>query len=130
MRTFSVRERSILLRYIDDHLGANLSLSELCGIVGLRSSQFKALFRRSLGIPVHQYIIRRRIARAMGLLRESGAELGDVAEVAGFTDPSHMARWMRRLAGVTPSALIRDARLRNLRNHPSEGSEVESEVVS
>jgi AraC-like DNA-binding protein len=128
MRTFSARERSIILHYIDEHLASDLSLSGLCGIVGLRPSQFKALFRRSLGISVHQYIIRRRIDRAIGLLGESGAELGDVAEVAGFTDPSHMARWMRRLAGVTPSALMRDSRLRNLRDHPSERSEMEPNV--
>ena len=128
MRLFSPSERATILRYIDDNLAGALSLCELSAVIGLRPSHFKHLFKRTIGAPVHQYVIRRRIDRAINLLAGSGAGLGDVAEAAGFTDPSHMARWMRRIAGVTPSMLLRESRLRNLRNHASERSEVQAEA--
>lgn len=129
MRKFSARERLTILHYIDEHLSGELSLAELSGLVGLRISHFKVLFKHTIGAPVHQYVLRRRIDRAIDLLSESGAELGDVAEIAGFSDPSHMARWMRRLAGVTPSSLVRNARLRNLWDHATERPDVQPEVL-
>lgn len=126
MRPLSSRERTLILAHIDAHLDNRLLLGELCEVVGLRSSHFKALFKRSLGVSVHQYVIRRRVNRAAELLAHRGARLGDVAEAVGFTDPSHMARWMRRVAGVTPSEVARDARLRQLRNHAAKRSEMEA----
>jgi AraC family transcriptional regulator len=119
----------MILRHIDDHLSDGLSLSELCGIVGLRPSYFKTLFRRSMGMPLHQYVIRQRVDRALRLLSAHAVRLGDVAEETGFTDPSHMARWLRRITGTTPSAVVRDTRLRECRNHPSERSDMEAEAL-
>jgi AraC family transcriptional regulator len=33
-----------------------------------------------------------------------------VALVTGFAHPSHLARWMRRVIGVTPSDVLRSRR--------------------
>jgi AraC family transcriptional regulator len=128
MRTFSPSERALILQYIDDHLSGALSLRELSAVIGLRPSHFKHLFKRTLGASVHQYVVRRRIDRAIDLLAQAGAGLGDVADAAGFADPSHMARWMRRVAGVTPSALLRESRLRNLWDHAAEGPDMQAEM--
>jgi AraC family transcriptional regulator len=125
MRPLSPREQALILEYIDERLEHRLLLADLAAVVGLRPSHFKTLFKRSLGVPVHQYVIRRRVDRAAELLAQHGVRLGDAAEAAGFADPSHMARAMRRLIGMTPSEIARDARLGQVRNHPSERPEME-----
>jgi AraC family transcriptional regulator len=71
-------------------------------------SHFKALFKQAVGLPVHQYVIRSRVDFAIDLLRDGKLPLSDVALQAGFANQSHMARCMRRVAGVTPGA-VRDA---------------------
>jgi AraC family transcriptional regulator len=99
-----------VIDYIEVHLDRDLSLGQLAGVAGVSPSHFKALFRQSLGIPVHQYVVRCRIERARNLLLEGKLAMSQVALVTGFADQSHMARWMRRLHGVTPTDVTRSRR--------------------
>lgn len=96
--------------YIEAHLDRELSLSVLAALAGMSSSHFGAQFRKSTGMAVHEYVIRRRIERARELLRDSSLPVSQVALAAGFSHQSHLARWMRRLLGVTPGELRRTRR--------------------
>lgn len=91
--------------YVEAHLDQDLSLHQLAAIAGLSVSHLKTLFRRTAGLPLHQYIIHRRVARARTLLTTGDLPISLVALEAGFAHQSHMARHMRRLLGVSPSAL-------------------------
>jgi AraC family transcriptional regulator len=106
IRALSSSERTRITRYIEDHLDRSLTLSTLAAQLGMSSSHFKAVFRRSLGVPVHEYIIQRRVDRAKRLLLRADRPAAEVALAAGFSHQSHMARCMRRILGVTPSVLL------------------------
>ncbi|HKR39500.1 MAG TPA: AraC family transcriptional regulator [Paraburkholderia sp.] len=93
--------------YIESHLDERLTLGELAALVDLSVPHFKALFRETLGMPVHQYVVRRRVERARALLVEGKLSLSQVALEAGFAHQSHMAHWMTRLLGVTPRAFAK-----------------------
>ena len=80
-------------------------LARLAGVAGVSPSHFKTLFKQSAGMPVHQYVIRRRVEYAAELLQCGDPPLADVALQAGFSSQSHMARCMRRILGVTPGVL-------------------------
>ena len=94
-----------LLTYIEDTLDGALTLATLADVAGLSASHLKALFRQSMGMPVHQYVVRRRIERATILLRSGTLSSSEVALATGFAHQSHLARQMRRLKGVTPTAI-------------------------
>jgi len=94
-----------VLSYIESNLGQDISLHDIAGVAGLSVSHFKGLFRQSLGIPVHQYLIRRRVERATSLLRESNLSISQIALETGFAHQSHLAHHMRRLLGVSPKTL-------------------------
>jgi AraC family transcriptional regulator len=95
-------------RFIDENLDEDLSLGRLAELVHLSASHFKTVFKRSTGVPVHQYVIQRRVERAKTLLARGTMPLAQVAMAAGFAHQSHMARAMRRLLGVTPKAIARN----------------------
>lgn len=103
----SRRRFALVIDYINDNLATNLSLAELAAVAGLSPSHFNSLFKQSSGVAVHQYVIRQRVERAVKLLSKGDVPLTDIAERAGFSDQSHMARCMRRLTGMTPSAFLR-----------------------
>jgi AraC family transcriptional regulator len=92
--------------YIEANLDGDLSLPSLAQIAGLGLSHFKTLFRQTAGLPLHQYVIRRRVERARLLLKQGDLPISRVALAAGFTHQSHMARHVRRLLGMTPSDLF------------------------
>ena len=100
-------QRRRVVEFIDTHLDADLSLVQLAAIAGIGTTHFKALFKQSLGVPVHQYVIRRRVEHARQLLLCGDRTIAEVALDCGFAHQSHLARWMQQLLGMTPAALQR-----------------------
>jgi AraC family transcriptional regulator len=95
------------LSYIEDHLSEDLSLSQLASISGISSSHFKSLFRESTGVPLHQYVIQRRLDRAKDLLMTGKLSIAEIALETGFSHQSHLARHLRRASGLSPCAMKR-----------------------
>jgi AraC family transcriptional regulator len=102
------RKLKAILGYIEDNLGRDLGLEEIAGIAGLSVSHFKSLFRKSLGVPPHQYLIRRRVERAATQLRKGRIPIGQIALENGFCHQSHLALHTRRVLGLTPQELRED----------------------
>lgn len=93
--------------YIEHHLDQDLTLSELATIAQISPSYFSALFKQSIGLAPHQFVIQRRIERAKQLLRQGKASIADIAHDLGFTHQSHLSRHFKRLVGVTPKAFLK-----------------------
>jgi AraC-like DNA-binding protein len=89
--------------YIDAHLENNVSLEKLAGIAGLSISYFARAFKQSQGAAPHDYLMRRRLHRALELLAGTDLPLSAIAHGLGFSDQSHFARRFRQHFGVTPS---------------------------
>jgi AraC family transcriptional regulator len=107
----SPRQLKRVVEHIEEHVDRRLALAELAVVAGVSASHFKALFKRSTGLPVHQYVVRRRVERArLLLLQEKTISIADVAAQTGFANQSHLARWMRRVAGMTPTDVQRGDR--------------------
>jgi AraC family transcriptional regulator len=56
-------------------------------------------------MPVHQYVLRRRVERAKLLLQDRSLSIAQVAFAAGFAHQSHLARHMRKILGCTPAVV-------------------------
>ena len=99
------RRLELVKNYIREHIAQDLTLAELAAVAHVSPSHFKLLFKRSVGVPVHQYVIHCRVQYATELVVRGMLPLSDVALAAGFANQSHMARCMRRIIGLTPGAL-------------------------
>jgi AraC family transcriptional regulator len=93
------------LSYIEDNIAQDISLNDIAAVAGLSASHFKSLFRETLGQPVHQYLIRRRVERAKEMLGKGELSISQIALEVGFAHQSHLAHHMRRLLGVSPKVL-------------------------
>jgi AraC family transcriptional regulator len=98
----------LVISHIEDNLESELPLAEIAKVAGVSVSHLKTLFRRSTGVPVHQYILRRRVERAKLLLQDESLSIAQIAFATGFAHQSHLARHMRKILGVTPAAARRD----------------------
>lgn len=101
-----------VLAFIEEHLAEDLPLEKIAAVAGVTSSHLNALFRSSMGMPVHQHVIQRRVERAKALLLRGKLSVAEVALEAGFAHQSHLARHMRRALGLSPRAvqgLLREA---------------------
>ncbi len=49
-----------------------------------------------------QFILRKKIAKAKGIMSESDRKLQDIAEELGFSDAFHLSKTFKKLTGKTP----------------------------
>ena len=103
----SPRRLKQVLSFIEDHLSEDLSLEKIAAVSGLSSSHFKVVFRNAVGMPVYQYVIRRRVERAAALLQKHQFPISQIALEAGFAHQSHLAFHMRRVFGMSPAEFRR-----------------------
>lgn len=83
------------------------SLAELADIARLSPYHLAHLFRDEIGIPVHAYVVRARLSKALSAVLDSDAGITDIALEAGFASHSHFTARFRALFGVTPGQLRR-----------------------
>ena len=96
-----------VLSFIEDQLAEDLSLEKIATIAGVSVSHLQTLFRISMGVTVHQYVIQRRVERAKVMLMQDELSMAEIALAAGFAHQSHMARHMRRMLGMPPQVFKR-----------------------
>jgi AraC family transcriptional regulator len=93
------------LAVIDTEFEHPLSIDRLAGLADMSRRAFTAAFRAATGLPVHQFILRRRVDRAVELLEEGNLPLAEVASHSGFTHQAHMNRVVTKLKGLSPGRL-------------------------
>jgi len=109
-RALTRRQTAEVCDHIDANLGHRLTLAHLARVVSVSPSHFKSLFKAAVGVPAHRYVMRRRVARAVELIKAGAAPLGEIAAATGFAHQSHLARAMRAVVGRTPGELKRECR--------------------
>ncbi|MCC6415322.1 MAG: helix-turn-helix transcriptional regulator [Opitutaceae bacterium] len=90
--------------YIAAHPAEPLYVSDLARHVGLSESRFKARFRREVGLPPGESIMRAKIEVACTRLRHPNASITNVAHALGFSSSQYFATVFRRYTLKTPSA--------------------------
>ena len=90
--------------YIDRSYAQELSLESLARQFGVSRSTFCTAFRQHTGLPLRQYIARRRIQEAQIRIR-SGQEatLSEIAQAVGYEDDSTFYRNFLRVTGMSPA---------------------------
>jgi AraC-like DNA-binding protein len=90
--------------HISEHLDQDLTLAQLGAVVYMSPYHFARLFRRSTGVPPHQFVVRTRIDRAVTLLAARELSIARISRAVGFRTASHFSTVFRRVTGVTPRA--------------------------
>ncbi len=89
--------------YCNEHLADKITLEALAALCGLERFQFLKLFKQTVGMTPHAWLVRLRLERACVLLSHTQWELTRVAQEVGFYDQSHFNRAFRQAFGVAPS---------------------------
>ena len=94
--------------YVEEHVSEQISLATLARLVRLSQHHFCRAFKRSFGIPPHQYHIQRRIERAKLLLADRANSVTDVALGLGYAQSSAFSVAFRKTTGQSPKQFRRD----------------------
>ena len=88
--------------YVRANLACRVRLAELAGQVSLSPHYFSTLFKHSLGVSPHHYVLRECIYEAQRRLAGGRMSISEVALSLGFSDQSHFSQTFRKITGSTP----------------------------
>lgn len=88
--------------YMQEHLGEKLTIPVLSRRCSLSPTALKTGFRRVYGVPVHRWLMERRMQKAGALLRSSGLTVQQVAQAVGYDGLSQFSAVFRQYYGTTP----------------------------
>lgn len=81
-----------------------LDIPALAKVASVSEAHFVRTFRATFGETPHRYLQRRRVERAMFLLRESDRSVTDVCFEVGFNSLGTFSRTFHEIVGDTPIA--------------------------
>ncbi len=84
-----------------------LDVAALARVAHVSPAHFSRQFRATFGETPHRYLQRRRVERAMELLRESDLPVTEVCLAVGFRSLGTFSRTFRAVVGESPSAYRR-----------------------
>ena len=85
----------------------DLSIEYLSNKIYMSESRLRALFKNSLGFPLHQYILRYKIMTAINEI-VNGHTIQDAVYYAGFNDSSHFNKMLKKIFNVKPSQFLKE----------------------
>jgi AraC-like DNA-binding protein len=88
---------------MDRDFAERLDLPALAGLAHMSEGYFSRTFRTTFGETPHRYLQRRRIERAMSLLRDPASTVTEVGLRVGFDSLGAFSRAFRAVVGVAPS---------------------------
>jgi AraC-like DNA-binding protein len=86
---------------IQERHAERLTLDGFATETGFSKFYLERSFHERFGLPIHQYLKKVRVSRALDMLR-SGVRPSVVSKKVGFADQPHMTRVFRDELGVTP----------------------------
>jgi AraC-type DNA-binding domain-containing proteins len=90
--------------FMESHLCEKIVLDDLALLLGLERFRFLKLFKRTVRMTPHAWLLRLRLERAVALItKQADMPLTEVAHAVGFFDQSHFTHAFRNAYGVPPS---------------------------
>jgi AraC family transcriptional regulator len=104
----SSRQLKQLIEYVHAHLSEELSLVDLAQQMNLSTFHFARLFKHSLGLSPHQYLLHTRVERAKKLIAIAGKpDLTAIGLQVGFYDQAHFTKAFKRVVGMPPKGFFK-----------------------
>jgi AraC family transcriptional regulator len=99
----SLKNMNDALRYIEENLTEEINFEKVAQRAYCSEYHFKRMFSFLAGIPLSEYIRRRRLTLAALELQNSDVKVIDIAMKYGYSSPDSFTRVFQKMHGVTPS---------------------------
>ena len=104
------RQMSMLLpvlRYMNENLGRDISMTELSDMLGITPQHFCRIFKKNTDKRPNEYLTELRLDEAKRLMSDCTVSVAEAAEKSGFRDAGYFSTVFRKHMGMPPSEFRR-----------------------
>lgn len=91
------------IAYIEENISTNLNTKNIAKIADSSTYHFQRMFAYMTGIPLSEYIRRRKMSLAVADLKDDAMKIIDVALKYGYQSPTAFTRAFKSVHGIVPS---------------------------
>lgn len=102
-----------IIGYLENNLGADISLDHLCDIFSVGKTRLSSLFKNKTGTSLIEYANRLKIEKAKVYIREDNFNFTEIAKLLGYSSMHYFSKQFKQMTGSSPSeyAKILQARM-------------------
>ena len=89
--------------YIEKNMEGDLSVAKLCSEFRLSKTELYEIFREFFSYPVAEFIKKRRLEKACGLLKDTALPVNKIAKKCGIPDYNYFSKQFKLCFSVSPS---------------------------
>ena len=93
------------VQYIDQHIGEDICVQQMARQLCVSASTLYRVFQRCAGMGAHRFIRRRKMEKALALLKE-GCSVTRTAELLGYSTCGYFTICFRQEMGFNPSETV------------------------
>jgi two-component system response regulator YesN len=97
------------MAFIEESLGSDVGLQHVAKYVHLHPSHLSEVFKKEMGMTFGDYVMRKKMQRAMEILTISPAKVSEVAAKVGYEDVKYFSQSFKKFTGKTPSEFREEA---------------------
>lgn len=94
-----------IIDHIKAHYQEKITTAQLSEFFGLSATHLSAVFKKEIGMSIHNYLTEYRVMRSAEYLKDHS--IADTCYLCGFYDASHFISVFRKRFGCTPAAYKR-----------------------
>ena len=101
---YAANEKTIeeIIKYVDEHSCENLNNSTIGKMFALHPNYVNALVKERTGYTLHNYLLTRRLSKAIEILDTTALPIYEVSEKCGFSESKNFIRYFKKAIGITP----------------------------
>lgn len=90
------------IEYIKEYYNSNISIDDLCKVCNLSPYHFIRIFKLETGKTPHEFILDKKISKALRKIKDGQHSLNEVSQLCGFISQSHFSTVFKKKVGVSP----------------------------
>lgn len=102
-----------ITKYIDDNLEEEIDYNHLAKIIGVNNYTMQRIFSLIAGIPLSEYIRKRRLSNAGIDLYQTNSKIIDIALKYQYDNATSFSRAFQKFHGIKPSQIDKFSKLKN-----------------
>lgn len=109
---YTKNERASLIKavnaYVTGHISTEFDVDDICEAAGISRSRLSAVFRKSMGMSLSDYVRQCRVMNVISLLKQNDRlNVMEAASLSGFTSSSGFYKTFKSVMGMPPNEYLR-----------------------
>ncbi len=102
-KNYEIKIINKITDFVDNNYDKDIKLQELADIAHMNPTYFSSFFKKYNGLTLTDYIVRKRISKAIEYLKGTDKTILEISGLCGFNNSANFNKMFKKITGITPT---------------------------